>query len=308
MDDPYEILGVKKTATADEIRAAYRKLAKKHHPDLNPGKKEAEEKFKAISAANDILSDPEKRARFDAGEIDASGAEKPQARQYYRDFADQPAGGKYSAGPNFDPDDLSGIFGDIFGRGPRGFSPREGGPEFVARGHDAHYRLSVGFLEAANGAKKRLTLPDGRTLDVNIPAGLQSGQVLKLAGQGMPGFNGGPAGDALIEVDVEPHAFFRRDGKDVILELPVTIQEAVLGAKVEVPTIKGPVALKIPPNSTGGAKLRLKGRGIGGGDQYVVLKIDLPTDSEPELEAFLKGWTPHHPFDPRRNLKKGTAS
>ncbi|HEX7775415.1 MAG TPA: DnaJ C-terminal domain-containing protein [Parvibaculum sp.] len=308
MDDPYKILGVKRDATAEEIRSAYRKLAKQHHPDLNPGKKEAEEKFKAISAANDLLSDPEKRGRFDRGEIDASGAEKPPERPFYRDYGDAPGGGKYRAGAGFDPDDLSSVFGDIFGRGARGFSPHEGGQGFQARGQDAYYKLSVGFLDVVNGAKRRLTLPEGRTLDVNIPAGLHSGQVLKLAGQGLPGFGGGPAGDALIEVEVEPHPFFRRDGNDVTLELPVTLQEAVLGAKVEVPTVKGTVNLTIPPNSTGGTKLRLKGRGVAGGDQYVVLKIDLPTDSEPELEEFLKNWKPQHGFDPRRDLKKGTAS
>ncbi len=298
MDDPYEILGIKRDATADQIRSAYRKLAKRHHPDLNPGKKDAEDRFKAITAANDLLSDPEKRARFDRGEIDASGAEKPPERRFYRDFGDMPGGGKYRADTSFDPDDLASIFGQAFGQ--RGF---DGGTRnFNARGADAHYSLSVGFLDAANGAKRRLTLPDGRTLDVAIPPGLQSGQTLRLSGKGMPGFGEGPPGDAMIEVSVEHHPYFRRDGNDVILELPVTLQEAVLGAKVEVPTVKGPVSLKIPPNSTGGAKLRLKGRGIAGGDQYVELKIALPTDAEPELETFLKGWTPHHAFNPRKHM------
>lgn len=294
MQDPYEVLGVKREATDGQIRSAYRKLAKLHHPDLNPGKKGSEDRFKAISAAYSLLSDAEKRARFDRGEIDASGAEKAPERPFYHDFADQPGGGKYRAGPTFDPDDLSSIFGQAFGaRSGRGFD---------ARGPDAHYTLSVGFLEAANGAVRRLTLPDGRTLDVTIPAGLQSGQALRLSGKGMPGFGNGPPGDALIEVSVEPHPQFRRDGNDILLDLPVTLQEAVLGAKVEVPTIKGPVKLQIPPNSTGGAKLRLKGRGIAGGNQYVELKIALPTEGEPELESFLKTWTPRHPFNPRKGM------
>jgi DnaJ-class molecular chaperone len=300
MDDPYETLGVKRDASADEIRSAYRKLAKLHHPDLNPGKKEAEERFKAVSAAYDLLSDKEKRARFDRGEIDASGAEKPPERHFYRDFGETPGGGKYRSGASFDPDDLSSIFEQAFGRaGGPGFG---GAREFNMRGADARYALSVPFLDAVNGATRRLTLPDGHTLDVNIPAGVQSGQILRLAGKGMPGFGDGPPGDALIEIGVEPHPFFRREGKDIHLELPVTLQEAVLGAKVEVPTVKGAVALKIPPNSTGGSKLRLKGRGVSGGDQYVELKIALPTGSEPELEEFLKNWKPHHPFDPRRHM------
>jgi len=295
MDDPYSILGVKRDATQDEIRAAYRKLAKLHHPDLNPGKKSAEEQFKAVSAANDLLSDPEKRARFDRGEIDASGAEKPQERRFYRDFGDQAGGGKYRAGSSFDPDDLSSIFEQAFSRGE--------GRGFTARGADAHFALSVGFLDAARGALRRLSLPEGRTLDVNIPAGVQTGQILRLAGQGMPGFGGGPSGDALIEITVEAHPFFRRQGKDIILDLPVTLQEAVLGAKVQVPTIKGPVSLTIPANSNSGTRLRLKGRGVSGGDQFVVLKIALPSDSEPELEAFLKTWTPSHAFNPRKGME-----
>jgi DnaJ-class molecular chaperone len=298
MDDPYEILGVKRDASADEIRSAYRKLAKLHHPDLNPGKKEAEDRFKSISAAYDLLSDKDKRARFDRGEIGASGAEKPPERSFYRDFGDAPGGDKYRAGAGFDPDDLSSIFGQAFGGRAGGFTSRE----FNMRGGDARYALRVSFLDAANGAKRRITLPDGNALDVAIPAGVQSGQILRLNGKGMPGFGDGPPGDALIEIDIEPHAWFHREGRDIHLQLPVTLQEAVLGAKVEVPTIGGAVSLKIPPNSTGGTKLRLKGKGVAGGDQYVELKIALPTDSEPELEAFLKTWTPHHAFNPRKHM------
>jgi DnaJ-class molecular chaperone len=297
MDDPYEILGVKRDAKADEIKSAYRKLAKLHHPDLNPGKKDAEDRFKAVTAAYDLLSDAEKRGRFDRGEIDASGAERAPERPFYHDYGDAPGGGKYSSGAQFDPDDLASIFGQAFSR--RGGGP---GAEFSAQGADAHYTLSVSFLDAALGAKRRLTLPDGQSLDVNIPAGLQHGQILRLAGKGMPGFGKGGPGDALIEVSVIPHAFFRREGRDIHIDLPVTLKEAVLGAKVETPTIKGPVQLTVPAHATSGTRLRLKGRGIAGGDQFVTLKVMLPTDEEAELEAFLKNWEPRHPFDPRKHM------
>ena len=299
MDDPYEILGVARTATSDQIRTAYRKLAKKHHPDLNPGKREAEDKFKAISSAYALLSDEDKRGRFDRGEIDASGAEKQPERKFYRDFGEDAGRAKYrpETDGGFDMDDLSGIFEELLrqrGAGPEGFA---------MRGADARYQLSVDFLDAANGAVRRLTLPDGATLDVTIPAGLRDGQVLRLKGKGMPGRGkNAPPGDALIEVSVRPHKLFRRDGNDVIVELPVTIKEAVLGAKVDAPTLQGTVALTIPPRSTSGTRLRLKGRGIAGGHQYVELKLVTPKAEEPELEAFLKEWTPRHDFDPRKDL------
>jgi DnaJ-class molecular chaperone len=294
MEDPYKILGVERNATQAGIRAAYRKLAKRYHPDLNPGKSEAEERFKAINAAYDLLSDPDKRARFDRGEIDASGAERPPERPFYRDFGDAASRAKYRSEAAFGADDLESVFGELFReRRSRGFH---------VRGPDAHYALTVSFLEAANGTVRRLALPDGRTLDVTIPAGLKDGQVLRLKGQGMPGLGDGPPGDALIEVAVAPHPLFRREGNDVVMELPVTLKEAVLGAKVEVPTIKGPVSLKIPPNSNSGTRLRLKGRGIAGGNQQVELKIVLPPDPEPELAAFLERWTPRHPFDPRKGM------
>lgn len=294
MEDPYKVLGVERNATEATIRAAYRRLAKRHHPDLNPGKPESEERFKAINAAYALLSDPEKRARFDRGEIDASGAERPPERPFYRDFGDSAGRAKYRSETAFGADDLESVFGELFReRMDRGVD---------LRGAVAHYTLTVGFLEAANGAVRRLALPDGRTLDVTIPAGLKDGQVLRLKGQGMPGVGKGPPGDALIEVTVAPHPLFRREGNDVVVELPVTLKEAVLGAKVEVPTIMGPVSVTIPPNSSSGTRLRLKGRGIAGGHQRVVLKIVLPPSAEPELAAFLKSWTPQHPFDPRKGM------
>ena len=312
IDDPYAVLGVQKSDTDATIRKAYRKLAKKYHPDLNPGKPEALEKFKSINAANDIVGDPEKRARFDRGEIDASGNERAPAgpgpgagagRGFYRDFSDSAGQGRYGAG--LSPDDLEDLFGQAFG----GFGGRGGGGGdaggFRARGNNVTYTLTVDFLDAANGAVRRLTLPDGRTLDVTIPAGLRDGHVLRLKGQGGPGIGGGPAGDALVEVSVAPHPFFRREGDDVHLDLPVTLTEAVLGTAIEVPTVRGPVRVTIPAGSGTGTKLRLRGRGINGGNQVVEIKPVLPPGDEPALAEFLRGWTPAHPFDPRAAFGPG---
>lgn len=298
MKNPYEVLGLEPTATAEAIRSAYRRLAKRHHPDLNPGKPEAAETFKAISAANEILSDPEKRARFDRGEIDAAGNEAPPQRGFYRDFQDQPGHARYGGDGAFATEDLEDLLGAAFRARQSG--GRQAGMRM--RGADAHYTLTVSFLDAAKGAVRRLNLPDGRTLDVTIPPGHRDGQVLRLRGQGMPGLGGGPAGDALIEVGVALHKLFRREGDDVVLDLPVTLQEAVLGASVPVPTISGPINLKIPPGARSGTRLRLKGRGIGEGHQYVVLQVVLPPKPESELAAFLQDWKPQHPFDPRKDM------
>ncbi|WP_044561061.1 DnaJ C-terminal domain-containing protein [Azospirillum sp. B4] len=315
--DPYALLGVARDADEKTIRSAYRALAKKHHPDLNPGKPEAEAKFKDIAAAYALLSDAEKRARFDRGEIDATGAETgprgPAGGGYYRQHAGDPfAGGhgRYSAGAEgfggFDHDDLESLLRRAFGQGAGPGGSTGGGPGgggFPLRGTDAHYSLAVDFLTAARGATRRLTLPDGQVLDVTIPAGLKDGQTLRLAGKGGPGMNGAPNGDAFVEVTVSPHPLFRREGDDILIELPVTLKEAVLGAKVRVPTIHGGVMLAIPPRSSSGTRLRLKGRGIREGHQVVELKVVLPAGEEPELTAFLKGWTPRHDTDPRAGLE-----
>jgi DnaJ-class molecular chaperone len=289
MKDPYTVLGVAKTASADEIKKSYRKLAKQLHPDLNPGNAEAAARFKDVSAAYDLLSDAEKRGKFDRGEIDSSGQERPEAA-YYRSYAGGPQGAKYRAGAGFDPSDL---FADLFGRGGRAGG---GSGEFRMRGGDVAYALTVEFVEAAKGASKRLSFPDGRTLDVNVPPGTESGQVLRLRGQGQPGIGGGPAGDALIEITVSPHAFFRREGNDVHVELPVTLTEAVEGGKITVPTIDGPVSMTVPAGSNTGTRLRLRGRGVapkgsGAGDQYVTLKLMLPREPDSALKDFLKSWT-----------------
>ena len=309
-EDPYKILGVAKDASADDIRKAYRKLAKKHHPDLNPGNKAAEEQFKAVSAANELLSDAEKRARYDRGEIDESGAEKAPPRSY-RHYAEAEPGQRYaySSGPagaeGFGGENFEDIFSTIFqNRGG-------GGGTQPARGRDEHYALGAEFLDAINGGSKRLTLPDGQTLDVKIPPGTDDGDILRLRGRGSPGRNNGPAGDALIEIRVMPHKFFRRDGQNIRFDLPVTLSEAVLGGKITVPTPAGSVVMTIKPHSDTGAELRLRGRGVpahgthAAGDLYVKLNVVIgPVDEK--LENFLRDWKPEKPHDPRQEMTGGT--
>ncbi len=298
---PYEVLGVDKDATPEQIRKAYRKLAKEFHPDLNPGKPAAEARFKEISAAYDLLSDPEKRARYDRGEIDESGAERP--RTYYLQYAEGAEGGKYGPEGGIDLGDLDDLFAAFgFGGRRRGARGREG---FAVRGGDRQYSLSIDFVEAATGGRKRLSLSPEEALDVTIPAGIEDGQVLRLRGKGGPGLGGGPPGDALIEVHVRPHPLFRRVGDDIHIELPVTLAEAVLGARVTVPTVTGPVTMTIPKGSDTGTQLRLRGKGIqrgGGGDQYVTLKVVIGASGDPELAKFLEGWAARHPVDPRRRM------
>ncbi|MFO1085713.1 MAG: J domain-containing protein [Reyranellaceae bacterium] len=314
MNDPYSVLGVAKTASDDEIRKAFRKLAKKHHPDLNPGDKAAEAKFKEISQANEILSDAEKRRRFDAGEIDASGQEVPP-RGFYRDQAGGFHGAKYEhAGGHESFVDMGGIFSEMFGqRGGRGFSFRRGdGEEFEMDGLPVTYSLRVPFLVAARGGKQRVTLPDGKTLDIDVPEGTANGQTLRLKGQGMPGTKGRPAGDAYVEIHVEPHAFFEPRDNDIHVELPVSLPEAVLGGRIRVPTIGGPVMLAVPAGSNTGTSLRLKGRGLldrktgQRGDQYVKLKLVLPDPPDSALKEFAEKWTEGRNQDPRQAMEQFT--
>jgi DnaJ-class molecular chaperone len=302
-EDPYSVLGVKREATQDEIRAAYRKLAKQLHPDLNPGDKKAEEKFKEVSGAYDLLGDPDKRGRFDRGEIDASGAERARER-YYRDFHN--AGAQehaYSSSEGFADFMEEDVLADILGR-QRG----QGARHFRMRGSDALYRLPIEFLEAVNGATKRINMPDGGTLDVIIPAGTRDGQVLRLRGKGQPGIGGGPAGDALVEIEVRPHKLFTRKDDDIHLELPISLPEAVLGAKLDVPTASGPVRMTVPKGANTGTVLRLKGKGVprkdgSHGDEYVTLKLVLPQAHDPELEEFARRWQAGQGHDPRRHLE-----
>ena len=297
--DPYATLGVQRGASDDEIRKAYRKLAKQHHPDLNPGKKDSETRFKAVSAAYDLLSDPEKRRRFDAGEIDAEGRERAE-RAFYRQWAESGAGDKYQGQHfNFGGEGVDDILSGLFGERMRG---RAGaGPRAPRRGADRRFTLTVDFLDSVNGAKQRLALEPGKFLDVNIPAGIEDGKTMRLKGQGEAGPAG--AGDALVEIKVAPHPFFRREGDDIRLELPVSLGEAVLGGRIEIPTTTGRVAMTIPKGSNTGTTLRLKGKGVAGrGDQYVTLKVVLPEGGDTELEELVRGWAPKKPYDPRRGM------
>jgi DnaJ-class molecular chaperone len=317
-DNPYSVLGVAKTASDDDIRKAFRKLAKKHHPDLNPGDKKAEARFKEITQANEILSDKEKRRRFDAGEIDATGNEMPP-RGFYRDQAGGPGGAKYQrSGGQDEFVDMGGIFSEMFGQ-RRGFGGG-GGPEGFegfggfggGGGMPVTYSLSVPFLIAARGGKQRVGLPDGKTLDIDVPEGTADGTTLRLKGQGMPGAKGQPAGDAYVEIKVQPHAFFEPRDSNIHVELPVTITEAALGGKIKVPTIGGPVMLAVPAGSNTGTALRLKGRGLldrksgQRGDQYVKLKVVLPEQPDDRLKTFLESWEAGKSHDPRKDMEQFT--
>ncbi|NTG06586.1 DnaJ C-terminal domain-containing protein [Rhizobium rhizogenes] len=298
--DPYDILGVKRDAPQKDVQSAYRKLAKKLHPDLNPGDKQAEEKFKEVSAAYGILGDEDKRARFDRGEIDGSGAEKPP-RNYYRDYAaNEGQRGPYrNTGGFADFGDTDDVLSSFFSRRSRGQSGMQG--------QDRKYSMEVDFLDAVNGTKKQISLPDGPALDVQIPPGTKDGQTLRLRGKGDPGFGSGAPGDALIEVHVRPHRFFTRDGDDIRLELPISLTEAVLGGKVRVPTPSGPVTVTLQPNSNTGKVLRLRGKGVpargkDAGDAYVSLKIVLPDAPDAELTALVSDWQAGKTHDPRKTM------
>src|SRR4029079_5474867 len=307
-EDLYDILGVSRRATEDEIRSAFRKLAKANHPDVNPNNSAAAERFKKITAANDILSDPEKRRQYVSGEIDAKGdPRRPQrgraagARRGAEARGGGPRGG-HPGGAGFDDYSFSDIFSDVFGASQSG---RREGRGFAVRGQDLRYSLEVDFLEAVLGAKKRVTLPDGGVLDLAVPEGVTDGQVLRLKGKGAPGSPGAEHGDALVEIKVRPHADFKRDGDDLLLELPITIDEAVLGGRVQVPTPTGRVQLTIPKGTSSGRTFRLKGKGVRSkagtvGDQLVTVKIIVPPEIDESLSYFFSEWRRKHGYDPGR--------
>ncbi len=295
--DPYQELGVSRGASHDEIRKAFRKLAKQHHPDTNPDNKAAEDRFKVVSAAFDILGDPDKRKKFDAGEIDADG------REVMRGYG----GGGGGGGPwnqsrnaeSMEGADLGDLFSEILGR--RGGGGGFGG--FSQKGADVRAKFEIDLEDTIHGAKKRIAFSDGRTIDVTIPKGAEEGQTLRLKGQGSPG-RGGP-GDAFIELVVRPHAIFRREGEALVMDLPVSIPDAVLGGKVEARTPDGAVTLTVPKGANSGQSLRLKGRGLSDsrgkrGDLLARVVLMLPEKPDAELEAFAERWRKERPYTPKK--------
>jgi DnaJ-class molecular chaperone len=328
VSDPYKTLGVARTADQAEIKAAYRKLVKKYHPDLNPGDADVERRFKELSAAYDVLGDPAKRARFDRGEIDPDGRSRSAGGGFWRNWnrrgsttgagaGSADGGTRFDFGGEFDSDADSDPMEEIL-KAWRNAKARQDGDaapgDATSRTaqrrspQDQRYRLKVPFVEAAGGIKKRVTLSDGKVISLSIPAGTEDGATLRLKGQGKPASGGKPAGDAYLELQVEPHAHFRREGQDIRLALPVTLKEAVLGASVTVPTIHGNVTLKIPKSANTGQVLRLRGKGVPAagvepaGDQYVELTVVLPVDPDPALEAFIESWSPAFPHNPRHKM------
>ena len=298
MRDPYEILGVAKGADIKEVKKAYRKLARQLHPDLHPGDSKAENRFKEVSAAHQFLSNAEQKARYDRGEIDASGAPRAE-RTFYRTYADGPPGSRYS-----DPQevfrDLDGmdIFADLF----RGVRHNTAWQAEQMRRADVRHTLEVDFLDAVNGAVQEIVLPGGKRLKVTIPPGATDGQVLRLRGQATQGPGGGRAGDVLIELKVHSHPMFTRKGNDIHAELPITLSEAVLGARIEVPTVAGNVTLTVPKGANTGTRLRIKGKGVMApdkrdrGDHYVTFRVMLPDKPDPELVELVEKWAARHPY------------
>jgi DnaJ-class molecular chaperone len=317
--DPYQELGVPRTASADEIRKAFRKLAKQNHPDTNPNNKEAEERFKRVSAAFDIVGDPEKRKKFDAGEIDGEGRETARGFAGGQGpwgpgagpggFSRRPGGAGAYHTENFEGVDLGDILGEMFGGGGGGArGAGRGGAGggfggFSQRGADVRARLEIDLEDAIRGGKKRIAFSDGRTIDVTIPKGAQEGQTLRLKGQGQAGRSG--PGDAFIELAILPHPIFRQEGEVLVMDVPVTVYDAVLGGKVEAPTPDGPVTLTVPKGANTGSRLRLKGRGLSDaqgrrGDLFARLSVVLPDAPDAELESFAEAWRQGRPYTARR--------
>jgi DnaJ-class molecular chaperone len=327
MRNPYEILGVPRNAAADEIKKAFRKLAKKHHPDANKNDPKSATRFAELNSAYEIVGDADKRKAFDRGEIDAEGKPRFQGFEGARPGAGHAGGGpggvhfeNFSFGPEgfrraergpggggfggFD-DILSSVFG-VRGREAGAnpdFSPFSHGEAGPQRGQDAAVDVNVTLEELARGAHKRVTLPTGKHLDVRVPVGLSDGQQIRLKGQGWPGQNGASAGDAIVTVHILTHPRFKLDGADLRVEAPVTLYEAVLGAKVRVPTLDGAVDLAIPPNTNTGRTFRLRGKGLprkaGSGDLFATVRIVLPSEPDPELESLMRRWQDEKPYDPR---------
>lgn len=288
MRDPYSILGVSKNASPGAIKKEYHRLARNSHPDSNPSDARAETRFKEISSAYDILSNPTRRKKFDAGEIDANGNER---KTYGAGFGTRPSNNTAKRNKS---------------RFDNFFKDRQRKTSIRAKGANVTYTLQVPFIEAVLGANKTVRMANNKSLKVSIPPATEDGQVLRLKGQGMNGSNGGGDGDALVEIKVSPDAVFTRKEKDIFSEIPVSIDEAVLGGKIEAETIHGIVSLKIPENSNSGTRLRLKGRGIktkdgNVGDQYVTLKVMLPEKQDKSFVDFIRKWVKKNPYNARKN-------
>ncbi|MGS1016351.1 DnaJ C-terminal domain-containing protein [Allosphingosinicella humi] len=307
MADLYSQLGVARGADEAAIKKAYRKLAKELHPDRNKDNPKATERFAKVTQAYDILTDKDKRAQYDRGEIDEEG--NPRSPFGYGRAGPQPGAGAYQRGPGGgdfgEAPDLSDLFEGLFGGGRRGGGPFSGARRAPPqKGADVAYRLPVSFEDAARLADQRVTLHAGKTIEIKLPKGVEDGTKIRLAGQGQPGPGGN--GDAIVTIAIAPHRFFRRDGDDVRLDLPITLDEAVLGAKVKVPTVDGAVMLTVPKGASSGKVLRLKGRGFTNrkgerGDQLVTLMVDLPAD-DAALAAFVEGWPGRGKGNPRTGL------
>src|SRR5258708_2069284 len=317
MRDPYEVLGVPRGASAAAIKSAYRKLAKKHHPDSNKNDPKAAERFSELNSANEIVGDEDKRKQFDRGEIDAEGKPRFKGFPGGGGRAGQPGGGFEShgfrtgggsGGAGFE-DILNSMFGGAAARGgarPGRASPFEFDTGGIGLDLDLSVAMAVSLEEAVNGAEKRVRLPNGKELNVKIPAGVVAGQQIRLKGQGETAA-GHPPGDLLIAVSIAPHPFFKVDGSDLRVDLPITPYEAVLGGKVRVPTLGSAVELSIPKNTSSGRTFRLKGKGLpkatgATGDLYVTTRIMLPDGNDAELEALMQKWRDGHPYNPRSDL------
>lgn len=307
MRDPYDVLGVAKTASAKDIKSAFRKLAKKHHPDQNPDDAKAKDQFAALNQAYEILGDDKRRGAFDRGEIDAEG--KPRFQGFENAGGGDPFGGFRRAGggpggQRFEfrtggagADIFSEIFGQAFSRGPSAGSgqggPSAGAGRGVPAGADMNATLDISLEDAASGAKVAAAFPDGRKITVKLPAYAEDGQTIRLKGQGEPSPFGGEPGDALVKLRIRPHPRYRVEGRNLHADLPVDLRDAVLGAKIPVETLAGRVAVTVPPGSSSDKVLRIKGRGLplkagGHGDLHVYVRIMLPTGGDPELETLMK--------------------
>ena len=320
MRDPYEVLGVPRGASAAAIKSAYRKLAKKHHPDSNKNDPKAASRFSEINSANEIIGDADKRKQFDRGEIDAEGKPRfqgfpggggPRGRAGAGGFESHTfrtggAGASGFGGGGFE-DILNSMFGAAAARGARGGAGNtfEFDPGTIALDLDLSVSMTVSLEESVKGAEKRVRLPTGKELNVKIPAGVVAGQQIRLKGQGETA-PGHPPGDLLITVNIAPHAFFKVEGSDLRLDLPITLYEAVLGGKVRVPTLGSAVELSIPKNTSSGRTFRLKGKGLpktgGAGDLFVTTRIMLPDGNDAELETLMQKWRDAHPYNPRSDL------